>query len=190
MEGQDPQEFSALKQNERERKKPATDPWELRLGKKQDMDMLLQGASHVPEALGLQGTGEEKKPSTCPDSQLHPDSSSGPGCIEGMWRGPSLLYPGDQDRTFGSGERSLPAGFAFQPRSSCSTLRKAPPPCPLSGTQAEWPGAEQRAGWMSTTPWTLTTASLGHVSKVVQLQKASRFLEGPCSPPVVSAGTV
>lgn len=85
MEGQDTQEFSALKQNERERKKPATDLWELRLGKKQDMDMALQGASRTPEALALQGTGEEKRrPRTCPDSQLHPDSSSGPGCIEGM----------------------------------------------------------------------------------------------------------
>lgn len=85
MEGQDPQESSALKLNERERKKPATDPWELRLGKKQDMDMALQGASCALEALALQGTGEEKRrPRTCPDSQLHPDSSSGPDCIESM----------------------------------------------------------------------------------------------------------
>lgn len=142
------------------------------------MDMAVLGTSHTSEALGLQGTGEEKRrPRACLGPLFHPDSSSGPGCIEDMWRGPSLLYPGDQDGTFGSGGQSSPVGFARQPRSSRFTLCKAPPSCPLSGTQAEWPGAEERAGCMrSTSPWTLTTASLGHVHSYEERTNSWRAL--------------
>ncbi|KAM7323462.1 hypothetical protein ACRRTK_017568 [Alexandromys fortis] len=80
-----PSGIQCLKQNVREGKKPATVPWELRLGKTQDMDVASQGASQAPEALVLQGNGEGKRrPSTYPGPQLHPDSSSGHGCIEDM----------------------------------------------------------------------------------------------------------
>lgn len=116
--GTGPSGTQCLKQNVRERKKPAARPWERRLGKKQDA-WPCGGEPRPGGPGGLQGAGEGNRGvlPLVPGPQA-PHSFGGSGGREARGRDPAMPSsrtcpprPWLQLRLFSSGGWSLPGGF-------------------------------------------------------------------------------